>query len=170
VRLQRGLEEISKCRWKGGRTLDRQTVWIDIQRCTGCGACVEVCPVEAITLVNERAQVDHEICTGCRACVDACPEGAVQPVVEGDLILAPERPVPTVHRPSPLAETAGAAVVATGMGLLAKAAGTLVRAIGRWLTRPSGGTRSPARKSPPRAEYGGGAGQGRRARHRRRGR
>ena len=148
---------------------DRQTVWIDIQRCTGCGTCVEVCPVEAITLANGRAHINHETCTGCKACVNACPEGAAQPVVEGDLILAPERPAPVVYRPSPLAETARAAVVATGVGLLARAAGKLTQAIGRWLMRPSGVTRSPVQKPPPMAEYGGGGGRGRRARHRRRG-
>jgi NAD-dependent dihydropyrimidine dehydrogenase PreA subunit len=149
---------------------DRHTVWIDVQRCTGCGACVEVCPVEAIALANERAHIDPEICTGCDACIDACPEGAIQPVVEGELILAPQRPVPTVHQPSPLAETAGAAVVATGVGLLAKAAGALIRAIGQWPTRPSARAGSSAAKVPSLAQRRGEAGQGRQARHRRRGR
>ena len=43
---------------------DGQMVWIDERRCTGCGACVEVCPVEAITLVGGKAHVDEEICSG----------------------------------------------------------------------------------------------------------
>jgi NAD-dependent dihydropyrimidine dehydrogenase PreA subunit len=148
---------------------DRQTVWIDVQRCTGCAACVEACPVGAIALVNDKAHVDPETCTGCETCVNTCPEGAIQPVVAGELILVQERPVPTVRRPSPLAETAGAAVVATGVGLLAKVARVLARAVGRWLSQPSTGMRPFAAKAPPVTEGGGGVGRGRRARHRRRG-
>jgi NAD-dependent dihydropyrimidine dehydrogenase PreA subunit len=128
--------------------MNRQTVWVDVVRCTGCGACVRVCPVEAIALVDDKARVDDETCTGCEACVDACPENAIQPMVQGELILAPERPVPTTYKPSPLAETAGAAAVATGVGLLAKAAGALARAVGRWLTqRPAPTGLSPRQKS-----------------------
>ncbi len=148
--------------------MDKQTVWVDVTRCTDCGACVEVCPVEAITLVDGKARIDEELCTGCGACVDACPEGAIQPVAQGELILAPERPAPTVYRPSPLAETAGAAIVVASTGLLMKAAGALTRAAGRWLTRRSMATRPSARSgTSPAGDRGG---TGRQRRHRRRGR
>ena len=147
--------------------MDEQTVWVDVAHCTGCDACVEVCPVGAIALVDGKARVDEELCTGCGACVDACPEGAIQPVAQGELILAPERPAPTVYRPSPLAETAGAAVVVAGTGLLMKTAGALARAVGRWLTRRSVATRPPAGSgASPAGDRGG---TGRQRRHRRRG-
>ena len=102
---------------------------MDIARCTGCGACAEVCSAEAVSLVDGKACVDEDTCTGCGACVDGCPEDAIQPVVQGELIPAPERPAPTVCRPGPLVETAGAAVVVAGAGLLMKAAGALARAV-----------------------------------------
>jgi NAD-dependent dihydropyrimidine dehydrogenase PreA subunit len=149
--------------------MERQTVWIDAARCTGCGACVEACPVGAMALVNGKARVDEETCTGCEACVDACPEGAIQPTVQGELVPVPERPAPAVRQPSPLAETAGAVVVATGVGLLARAGRVLVRAVERWLTRPSTGAGSPAAKASSTPESEGAAGRGRRVRHRRRG-
>jgi Fe-S-cluster-containing hydrogenase component 2 len=148
--------------------MERQTVWIDVARCTGCGACVEVCPVGAIALVDGKASVDEEACTGCEACVDACPEGAIQPVVQGELVPIPERPAPAVRQPSPLAETAVVVVVATGVGLLARAGRALARVVERWLTRPSAGAGSPTMVASPIAESGGAVGQGRRARHRRR--
>jgi electron transfer flavoprotein alpha subunit len=49
---------------------------VDEDKCTGCGECVEVCPVEAIDLIDDLAQVNDE-CTLCTLCVDACPEEAI---------------------------------------------------------------------------------------------
>jgi ferredoxin len=44
--------------------------------CTGCGICVEVCPVTAIKL-DAVAKVDEGTCTDCGACVDECPVTAI---------------------------------------------------------------------------------------------
>jgi len=145
-------------------------MWVDATRCTGCGACVKVCPVGAIALMDGKARVDEELCTGCGACVGVCPEDAIQPVIHGELIPAPARPVPTAYQPGSLAGPAGAAIVATGVGLLAKAARALAQAVGRWLTGPAAVTRPPAAKAWPATEGGDVAGRERRRRHRRRGR
>ncbi len=51
-------------------------VLIDHGECTGCGSCVEVCPVEAISLVDEKAVVSDE-CTLCGMCVDSCEFDAI---------------------------------------------------------------------------------------------
>jgi ferredoxin len=46
--------------------------------CTGCGACVDACPVEAIAMQdNGKAKVDPATCTDCGACVDECPVEAI---------------------------------------------------------------------------------------------
>ncbi|NLB79404.1 MAG: 4Fe-4S binding protein [Clostridiaceae bacterium] len=50
---------------------------VDPEKCSGCGSCVDVCPVEAIT-VNDVAVVDPEECTDCGSCVDECPEEAIE--------------------------------------------------------------------------------------------
>ena len=149
--------------------MERQKVWVDVARCTGCGVCVDVCPVGAIALVDGKACVDEETCTGCEACMDACPEDAVQPVVQGELVPVPERPAPAVWQPSPLAETAGAAVVAAGVGLLAKAGRALAQAVGHWLMQPPARAGSPAARTSSTAESRGAAGRGRQMRRRRRG-
>jgi len=56
-------------------------------KCTGCGKCVEVCPVEAMALVSagdplrkkkKKARLEEEICLGCGVCVRACPEESLQ--------------------------------------------------------------------------------------------
>jgi len=44
--------------------------------CVACGACVDECPVEAITM-DDVAVVDAEACTECEACVDSCPSEAI---------------------------------------------------------------------------------------------
>ena len=45
--------------------------------CTGCGACVDACPVEAISMVDDLAEVDAGACVDCGACVDECPVEAI---------------------------------------------------------------------------------------------
>jgi len=50
---------------------------IDSQKCTGCGVCVEVCPLEAISLNGGLAVVDGETCTECGLCVSECPNDAI---------------------------------------------------------------------------------------------
>jgi NAD-dependent dihydropyrimidine dehydrogenase PreA subunit len=112
---------------------NRQIVWVDGERCNGCGACVEVCPVGAMALVADKACVDEEACTGCQACVDACPLGAVQPLVHGEIVTVREASPPAVQRTMPLSETAGVAVAAAGVSVLAGIAGRLARAVGHWL-------------------------------------
>jgi len=49
---------------------------VDAARCTGCGACVAVCPMEAIA-VDVVASIETSNCAGCGVCVDACPQEAI---------------------------------------------------------------------------------------------
>ena len=50
---------------------------IDKGTCTGCAACVEACPVEAIKIEDDIAVVDADTCIDCGVCVDACPTEAI---------------------------------------------------------------------------------------------
>ncbi|MDA8084663.1 MAG: mercury methylation ferredoxin HgcB [Nitrospiraceae bacterium] len=54
------------------------TIAVDDERCTGCGACMEVCP-HAVIEVRERKAVivDRDGCMECGACVNNCAFGAL---------------------------------------------------------------------------------------------
>jgi ferredoxin len=44
--------------------------------CTGCGSCIDSCPVDAIS-EGEIYVIDAELCTDCGACVETCPVEAI---------------------------------------------------------------------------------------------
>lgn len=53
----------------------------DKTHCTGCGACVQTCPQNAITLVADDEgfvypQINSSACIGCGQCDESCPDNA----------------------------------------------------------------------------------------------
>ena len=51
---------------------------VDLEKCTGCGTCAEVCPVEVFEIVEEKSKVvQPDECTECESCVDNCPDEAI---------------------------------------------------------------------------------------------
>ena len=51
---------------------------IDLTRCPdGCRVCADVCPTEAITVVDDTVAIDLGLCIFCPECETACPEGAI---------------------------------------------------------------------------------------------
>jgi len=45
--------------------------------CTGCGACLARCPMEALALIDGRVAADLDRCIGCGLCVGVCSAGAL---------------------------------------------------------------------------------------------
>lgn len=45
--------------------------------CSGCGTCVDRCPMEAVTVPNGVAELDLDRCIGCGLCVTTCTTGAM---------------------------------------------------------------------------------------------
>lgn len=56
---------------------------INRETCTGCGACLQVCPFGALSLDSENIAIVSDACTGCGACLPECPVEALSlPEVE----------------------------------------------------------------------------------------
>ena len=55
-------------------------LYIDKDKCTGCGACVDVCPPQAISIQNDVAVISQRLCRQCGSCATVCPTGAVHTV------------------------------------------------------------------------------------------
>jgi ferredoxin len=77
---------------------------VDAEACTGCGKCVSLCPVEALSLVSahdpssrnrKTAQLDGERCLGCGVCVRPCSKAAIRLKPRKARVLTP---VNSVHR------------------------------------------------------------------------
>lgn len=52
---------------------------VDHAECIRCGACVDICPVNALSMSgpDDAAVVrDGDLCMGCAACIHVCPTGA----------------------------------------------------------------------------------------------
>jgi len=45
--------------------------------CTGCGACIDQCPVSALSMNGDYPIADPEICIRCFCCQEICPEKAM---------------------------------------------------------------------------------------------
>jgi ferredoxin len=74
------------------------------EKCTGCGKCVSLCPVEAMTLVTasdphkpgkKKAKLDDDQCLGCGVCLKGCNVDALKLKSRGERVITP---VNSVHR------------------------------------------------------------------------
>jgi len=50
---------------------------VDLDRCTGCADCIDICPLGAISMKNEQAVINVDECAECGACMNACPNEAI---------------------------------------------------------------------------------------------
>ncbi|MCX5849798.1 MAG: 4Fe-4S dicluster domain-containing protein [Deltaproteobacteria bacterium] len=74
------------------------------EKCNGCGKCVSLCPVEAMTLVTasdphkpgrKKAKLDDNQCLGCGVCLRGCSVDAIKLQSRKERIITP---VNTAHR------------------------------------------------------------------------
>ena len=82
------LDKIVKAFRKRGATVSLpKLIEVDTEKCVSCGACVALCPVEAITIDQDASIVFNKgKCVGstCGVCVDACPARAIKSVKQNN--------------------------------------------------------------------------------------
>jgi len=53
-------------------------ITVELEKCVGCGECVDICPEEVFELEDDKAvAVNEDECVGCESCVEACEEEAI---------------------------------------------------------------------------------------------
>ena len=52
---------------------------VDKSKCISCGACVSICPVNAIRFGEDgKAEIDETKCIRCGSCGATCPVNAIK--------------------------------------------------------------------------------------------
>jgi ferredoxin len=149
-------KKLSNKKAEGG---DLLMIYVDAERCNGCGACTDVCATGALSLQEDKAFIDANLCSECEDCLDICPQEAILSVeaVEVPASRQVEQPTPAVitvaetapqpATPSPrtlIWPAIGSALVWTGRELVPRLASLAVE----WLDqRQSPGNRSLSRRA-----------------------
>lgn len=59
------------------KNVQGEYITIDCSSCVSCGACVGLCPVDALSFQGELIAISSE-CIGCEYCIDSCPVEAIE--------------------------------------------------------------------------------------------
>jgi len=67
---------------------------VNSEKCTGCGLCVKICPVDCIEMVENAGKksvaVDASRCLGCGVCIRSCRKGALKMEKRAQRVFTPE--------------------------------------------------------------------------------
>ncbi len=59
------------------KTITTPVPKVDMERCSLCGKCGEICQFKAIVVVGEKVLTFPELCHSCGGCIEVCPEEAI---------------------------------------------------------------------------------------------
>jgi len=109
---------------------------VDLEKCTYCGRCAEVCQYNAIAVVMQKVLIFPELCHGCGSCTLNCPTAAIHEVLDvtGTIERASDGPVEFAQ---------GTMDVGKPMAV------PIIRQLKRWVIPPDHGSRPVILDAPP---------------------
>jgi MinD superfamily P-loop ATPase len=60
------------------KTITTPVPEVDMEKCSLCGKCGEICQFKAIVVIGETVLPFHELCHSCGGCMEVCPEKAIK--------------------------------------------------------------------------------------------
>lgn len=87
---------MAKAAGKARKKLPKELAVVNADNCTGCEACIEVCPVDCIYKIPGQDQpsiqyfvdIDLERCIGCSLCERWCPWDAIEMIPPTEIAAA----------------------------------------------------------------------------------
>ena len=61
-------------------TINTPVPEVDMEKCSLCGKCGEICQFKAIVVIGDTVLPFHELCHSCGGCMRVCPENAITEV------------------------------------------------------------------------------------------
>lgn len=106
-------------------------MYVDDTRCNGCGACLDVCPTDALTMKDGQAFIDEGLCESCAVCQSACPQEAILPLEEAEVVVAEQPAASPLSQPSQEVEVLPQAEISPMRNALLPALGSALAWTGR---------------------------------------
>lgn len=63
------------------------SVLVDIEKCKGCGICISLCPLQAISIVQDKAFINQNKCNECLQCINECPTSAIYQTYDKETVV-----------------------------------------------------------------------------------
>lgn len=61
------------------------SMFIDSEKCVGCGICVPICSEQAISIIQKKAVIYNDKCIECLQCMKECPENAIYQIIDKEI-------------------------------------------------------------------------------------
>ncbi|MDP7289167.1 MAG: glycyl-radical enzyme activating protein [Phycisphaerae bacterium] len=84
---------------------------LSVEKCIGCGTCVDACPNDAMRIDKGACTCDRELCVRCGKCVDGCFAGALEMIGRQ---VSVEDVMIEVRKDAPFYRTSGGGVTISG--------------------------------------------------------
>ncbi len=84
---------LSRNDYSWSNVFESKRVIVDESKCNGCGACINSCVFNALSINDSKLVIDSLACDGCGSCIHACPFNALSliTVKNGSLGIASTR-------------------------------------------------------------------------------